>query len=197
MLPEVGRCLGKSIVEFKKGIKGLADEAEAGDQAEDAAPPVRRRDAGDVRRREPPRKRKVAGAARRPRGLIGRLLDLFGRDRTDEPAPSDRAAFRPRAEDLLRRLQAAPPDAPGRLALLRTLVDELEALFKDLVSAGDHELAVARLGRVLVEARTLLKAARAEEADVNALWGQLGSALQGWLALTDPGGAAQREPFWK
>ena len=27
-LPEVGRSLGKSIVEFKKGIKGIEDDAE-------------------------------------------------------------------------------------------------------------------------------------------------------------------------
>src|SRR6516164_5716940 len=35
-LPEVGRYLGKGIVEFKKGIKGLEDEFEGS-----AAPPTR------------------------------------------------------------------------------------------------------------------------------------------------------------
>ena len=35
-LPEVGRYLGKGIVEFKKGIKGLEDEV---DTAAPAAPP--------------------------------------------------------------------------------------------------------------------------------------------------------------
>ncbi len=35
-LPEVGRSLGRSIVEFKKGVKGIQDEIEA----ETAAPPV-------------------------------------------------------------------------------------------------------------------------------------------------------------
>ena len=29
-LPEVGRSLGKGIIEFKKGLKGLEDEVEAG-----------------------------------------------------------------------------------------------------------------------------------------------------------------------
>ena len=29
-LPEVGRSLGKGIVEFKKGLKGLEDEVETG-----------------------------------------------------------------------------------------------------------------------------------------------------------------------
>jgi sec-independent protein translocase protein TatA len=40
-LPEVGRYLGKGIVEFKKGLKGLEDEVEGGTvmrQQEPAAP---------------------------------------------------------------------------------------------------------------------------------------------------------------
>ena len=40
-LPEVGRYLGKGIVEFKKGIKGLEDEVDSGPAAvrhETAAP---------------------------------------------------------------------------------------------------------------------------------------------------------------
>jgi sec-independent protein translocase protein TatA len=32
-LPEVGRYLGKGIVEFKKGIKGLEDDVEGGSPA--------------------------------------------------------------------------------------------------------------------------------------------------------------------
>jgi sec-independent protein translocase protein TatA len=32
-LPEVGRYLGKGIVEFKKGVKGLEDEVEGGQVA--------------------------------------------------------------------------------------------------------------------------------------------------------------------
>ncbi|MCA9280312.1 MAG: twin-arginine translocase TatA/TatE family subunit [Phycisphaeraceae bacterium] len=32
-LPEVGRSLGKSIVEFKKGIKGIEDEIESESRA--------------------------------------------------------------------------------------------------------------------------------------------------------------------
>jgi sec-independent protein translocase protein TatA len=39
-LPEVGRYLGKGIVEFKKGIKGVEDEIETtGHQAMPAEPP--------------------------------------------------------------------------------------------------------------------------------------------------------------
>jgi len=36
-LPEVGRSLGKGIVEFKKGLKGIADEVE--EQANRPPPP--------------------------------------------------------------------------------------------------------------------------------------------------------------
>src|SRR5688572_17416248 len=47
-LPEVGRSLGKGIVEFKKGLKGLEDEVEAGgssarpDQTAEAPRPPQR-----------------------------------------------------------------------------------------------------------------------------------------------------------
>lgn len=37
-LPEVGRYLGKGIVEFKKGVKGLEDEAETGSPSRTEAP---------------------------------------------------------------------------------------------------------------------------------------------------------------
>lgn len=37
-LPEVGRSLGQSIVQFKKGIKGIEDEVEAASSRDDDAP---------------------------------------------------------------------------------------------------------------------------------------------------------------
>jgi sec-independent protein translocase protein TatA len=37
-LPEVGRYLGKGIVEFKKGVKGLEDEVDTGSTARAEAP---------------------------------------------------------------------------------------------------------------------------------------------------------------
>ena len=40
-LPEVGRSLGKGIVEFKKGLKGVQDEVMAEDPVEET-PPARR-----------------------------------------------------------------------------------------------------------------------------------------------------------
>jgi sec-independent protein translocase protein TatA len=38
-LPEVGRSLGKGIVEFKRGIKGIEDEVEAASSMPVAPPP--------------------------------------------------------------------------------------------------------------------------------------------------------------
>lgn len=38
-LPEVGRSLGRSIVEFKKGIKGIEDEIDTSVRPSTAAPP--------------------------------------------------------------------------------------------------------------------------------------------------------------
>jgi sec-independent protein translocase protein TatA len=38
-LPEVGRYLGKGIIEFKKGIKGLEDEVEGNMNRIEAPPP--------------------------------------------------------------------------------------------------------------------------------------------------------------
>ena len=37
-LPDVGRYLGKSIVEFKKGVKGLEDDVDIGGGATASAP---------------------------------------------------------------------------------------------------------------------------------------------------------------
>ncbi|MFL5245687.1 MAG: twin-arginine translocase TatA/TatE family subunit [Gemmataceae bacterium] len=39
-LPDVGRSLGKGIVEFKKGLRGLEDEVDTSVQRADAPPPA-------------------------------------------------------------------------------------------------------------------------------------------------------------
>lgn len=39
-LPEIGRYLGKGIVEFKKGLSGLEDDLETAGPAQRLAPPV-------------------------------------------------------------------------------------------------------------------------------------------------------------
>lgn len=40
-LPEVGRSLGQSIVQFKKGIKGIEDEVEAASSRSDSDAPLK------------------------------------------------------------------------------------------------------------------------------------------------------------
>lgn len=40
-LPEIGRSLGKGIVEFKKGLKGMEDEVDGGMTASAPAPAAR------------------------------------------------------------------------------------------------------------------------------------------------------------
>jgi hypothetical protein len=95
-----------------------------------AAAPVRCRLGGGGERKPRPRREK---------DLLQRLLDLFRRG-DEEPAEYDRAAFRDRGRDLLRRLQAVTAtDALTRLGILRGLIDDLETFFKDLVSAGERE----------------------------------------------------------
>ena len=42
-LPEVGRSLGRSIIEFKKGIKGIEDDV---DKASDPKPPEYNKEEG-------------------------------------------------------------------------------------------------------------------------------------------------------
>ena len=45
-LPEVGRSLGKGIVEFKKGLKGIEDEVEQVDVQTSSSRPVLTHDEG-------------------------------------------------------------------------------------------------------------------------------------------------------
>lgn len=51
-LPEVGKSLGKGIVEFKKGIKGIEDEIEA--ETSKPAPPPAQTQAHTQAKSEPP-----------------------------------------------------------------------------------------------------------------------------------------------
>jgi sec-independent protein translocase protein TatA len=44
-LPDVGRSLGRSIIEFKKGIKGIEDDIE---QAGDSTPSGEKKEGGAV-----------------------------------------------------------------------------------------------------------------------------------------------------
>ena len=40
-LPEVGRSLGKGLVEFKKGLQGIEDDVQGSMRQAEAAPPAR------------------------------------------------------------------------------------------------------------------------------------------------------------
>jgi hypothetical protein len=186
------------------------DEAEAeeappsGGQREGrgGSPPSRRsrgvpRSGRSAPRKAAPKPGGPAGA-RKP-GVVQRLLGLFRRPAKDKAAatPVDRAAFRDRARAVLLRLQSVTEGAPARLAALRAVLDDLEALFEALVTAGERDPAAERLGEVALRVRRLLGAAAAPEADVQAAWADAVAALEGWLALADPPAAPPREGFWK
>jgi sec-independent protein translocase protein TatA len=56
-LPEVGRSLGKGIIEFKKGVRGIEDEVESATSSATAQPPqeeVDDRDEATAPKFEPP-----------------------------------------------------------------------------------------------------------------------------------------------
>jgi sec-independent protein translocase protein TatA len=59
-LPEVGRSIGRSIVEFKKGIKGIEDEVEEASSGSDRSLP------NDSARGELPRETSVGGEEKNP-----------------------------------------------------------------------------------------------------------------------------------
>ena len=137
-----------------------------------------------------------------PPGLIQRLLGLFPSRRKGkkaaQPSPMDRRPYRQRVSDLLQSLQGSPvPDAATRLAVLRGQAARLEALFKDLVSAGDRDPSVKELGEAVLRLQTLLSQSRPAESEVLAVWTQIENCLQRWLALGETTESPRREGFWK
>ncbi|MFG0329764.1 MAG: twin-arginine translocase TatA/TatE family subunit [Phycisphaerales bacterium] len=63
-LPEVGRALGRSIVEFKKGVKGIEDEIEEGSaKSEKPLDPYDKRLGGDEEELRRLQSRGVASSA--------------------------------------------------------------------------------------------------------------------------------------
>jgi Ca-activated chloride channel family protein len=157
-----------------------------------------------------PRGPKAKGrkAAKRSAGdpqasLWQRLLALFGLGHhAAAPAlPLDRAAFRARVEALLQRLQAQASDAPMRRALLQAAQAELEALFRDLVTAGDRHESVERLGKQLATLKPLLLEASPAASAIDQVHLGIVGAFRDWLTLVAPAGSAApaggREGFWK
>jgi Ca-activated chloride channel family protein len=140
-------------------------------------------------------------AARGGSGVLRGLLGVFGRKskKGKQAAPAiDRTAFRQRAADLLREMEAAAGAAPADLlAALRARSDRLEALSRDLVAAGDRHPSVVRLIEVLVALQALPTAPG--DAVVRDLWSRTEAALREWLALVPqpPASSGRREGFWK
>jgi sec-independent protein translocase protein TatA len=58
-LPEVGKNLGKTIVEFKKGLNGTYGDEKTDEQEEEPAPPPRRLASGSRVSREAPARRRL------------------------------------------------------------------------------------------------------------------------------------------
>jgi sec-independent protein translocase protein TatA len=63
-LPEVGRSLGRSIVEFKKGVKGIEDEINSASDEPAPAKPLPESDPRAVSRAETPEPTKAEPAPR-------------------------------------------------------------------------------------------------------------------------------------
>jgi Ca-activated chloride channel family protein len=147
-----------------------------------------------------------AAAPSRSFGIVRGLLNLFGGGRKKVKKAItivDRVPYRQRAAGLLRELQGGGGDAAARLAVLRAAIDRLEALFQELVTAGDRDPSVQRLGEAVLTAQALLAESCPGEAAVLNTWQRLEAALQPWLTLV-PGAsaaptppAAPREGFWK
>jgi Ca-activated chloride channel family protein len=134
-------------------------------------------------------------------GLIQRLLGRFrgGKRRANAPI-LDREPYRQCVADLLQALRSCPsPDAATRLGVLRTLFPRLEALFKDLATAGDRDPSVKRLGELLLKVQALLKDPSPAEAAVHDLLLQTEAVLQDWLASAPVALPAPqpKEGFWK
>jgi Ca-activated chloride channel family protein len=131
-------------------------------------------------------------------GVLSRLLSMFTRRSRKQPAtpPIDRTAFRPRVEDLLRRLRDGVADeTAARLAALKAVAADLETLFEELVRAGDRDESVERLGKLLVSLRPLLAEMQPLPTAVEDHHRRIVAALEAWLLLAPV--SAGREGFWK
>ncbi len=186
--------------EAGRGSVAARDEGNTTTDYDDGAPTTNYDQAPQSRRkaRSPARQADRAAKAKEKQeapGLLSRLLGLFGRKAKGGHAVPDRAAHRSRAETLLQRLQAG---APSQLDLLRAVVAELEALFRELVTAGDRDASVEELGQAVVKGHALLASAAPDEVEAEALCRQAAQALTSWLGLPPPPGASgRREGFWK
>ena len=113
-------------------------------------------------------------------------------------AAIDRTPHRQQALDLLQALQGSQAsDASAKLAVLWSLAGKLEALFQNLVGAGDRDPSVEEMGKVLLRLHALLSESQPAETDILDVWTQIDNCLQCWVALTDATESPRREGFWK
>ena len=131
------------------------------------------------------------GSTAKSEGLIGKLGKVFrGKTpATPAPPPVDLSAYRRRAEELLRRLEAGPDS--DHLIKLGVLAVQLSALIEDLKSVGAPESEVQPLAELLKQLRAI-----SDEAAAAQLWPHAQQVLKGFAE----GGAvaiARREGFWK
>jgi Ca-activated chloride channel homolog len=131
------------------------------------------------------------GSTAKPAGFIGRLRKVL-RGKTPAPPappPADLSAYRRRAQELLRRLEAAPDS--DRLTVLGVLAVQLAALIEDLKSVGAPKPEMRPLEKLLNQ----LRAVSGESAAAQ-LWAHAQEVLKAFAE----GGAvavARREGFWK
>jgi len=108
----------------------------------------------------------------------------------------DREPVRQRIAELLRDLRGTPRDSAALLAFLRAKKADFDALFHDLVSAGDRHPAVGRLGAALLKVEALEQSGSGDAA-VNAAWSALETALADYLGEKAEPSSSRREGFWK
>jgi Ca-activated chloride channel family protein len=188
-------------------LRGLApaapEESESVDSClmdfEAATPPI----ASSVPRSPPARPSGVPPAKGPGKSLRQKLGGIFGRRATPSgpatpPAgqPTDLTAYRRRALELLQQMQSAA----DRLTGLGVLAVRLAALVEDLRSTGVAETTVRPLDELLQGLRGLMAQATPGAAEVDRLWSEAGTVLQGFGQGAATGGAPaarKREGFWK
>jgi hypothetical protein len=131
-------------------------------------------------------------------GFWQRLKSFFGLG-TKPESPSDPQALRGRGEELRKRLQdGVAADGPARLAALRATSNDLTALVRDLLAAGEQSDLVMRLAALVADLPKLLQKSPPADDEVTHTWEGIVAALRAWLGLPpadDVGGG--REGFWK
>jgi Ca-activated chloride channel homolog len=165
---------------FKKGLKGFQGDLEESNAPRAGAPA------------SPPA---CAAFPSQPIGWLQRLLAVFGssKRRKAPPASFEPTGFRSWVEDVLRELDASPPDADARLQTLRSVVSNLETLFRNLVAAGDRRPTTQKLGETLQHLHIVLAQPTPPGVDIHRVWDALTATLREGIGAENP----QRSGWWK